>query len=137
MVIESDPPGARCYIDNRYAGETPVEIPFTFYGTREIVLRRDKYRSHRVMESMNPPWYGYIPFDFFVENLWPGEVIDRREFSYMLEPFALPGGEERDEMLEELRRRAEDLRTEEEKPENDEPSGAGEAEQENSRKAEQ
>ena len=36
MIIRSNPPGAPVWVDERYAGETPVEIPFTYYGTRKV-----------------------------------------------------------------------------------------------------
>ena len=63
LVINSEPPGARCYIDSEFVGETPLVLPFTFYGEREIILRLDGYLSVREVVSLSPPWYEYIPLD--------------------------------------------------------------------------
>jgi hypothetical protein len=36
MVIRSKPAGAPVWIDQRYVGQTPVEVPFTCYGTHAV-----------------------------------------------------------------------------------------------------
>ena len=40
MYIKSEPPNARVTIDGEEKGVTPVEIPFTYYGTRKITLQK-------------------------------------------------------------------------------------------------
>src|SRR5262245_32199714 len=39
LRVETDPPGARVWIDGVEAGPSPVEVPFTHYGAREIEAR--------------------------------------------------------------------------------------------------
>ncbi|MEK7483390.1 MAG: PEGA domain-containing protein [Planctomycetota bacterium] len=38
--IQSTPNDAEVYLDGVYQGKTPVSIPFDFYGTREVRLRK-------------------------------------------------------------------------------------------------
>lgn len=111
IAIHSEPPGAQCYLDSEYVGATPLELPFTFYGEREIVLRLEGYMSLREVKNIKPPWFEYIPFDFFAENLYPGEIEDKHEFLFVMEPFVLSEEiAERERYLDELLKRAEKLR---------------------------
>lgn len=38
--IQSTPSDAEVYLDGEYQGKTPISIPFDFYGTREVRLRK-------------------------------------------------------------------------------------------------
>ena len=59
-------------------GDTPVSTPFTHYGPRKLMIVRDGYETETVVQPINPPWYQIFPFDFFSENLYPGEISDER-----------------------------------------------------------
>ncbi|MBN1588863.1 MAG: PEGA domain-containing protein [Pirellulales bacterium] len=86
MTIRSNPPGAMVYVDDYDVGTTPVSANFTYYGTRKIRLVKDGYETLTVMQPMPTPWYEIPPLDFFTENLLPGELRDRRVFTYQLRP---------------------------------------------------
>jgi hypothetical protein len=106
LFVRSDPPGARVFLDGKPAGETPVAIPFTYYGTREVVLRAPGREPKRVVVDLDPPWYQWTPIDFFVEVAWPFTVTDERRVDATLAPAPVAG--EKD--VEALRARAEAAR---------------------------
>ena len=106
MTIRTSPPGARVYVDDYEIGTTPVSTNFTYYGTRKIRLVRPGYETLTVMEPIHPPWYQIPPLDFFSENLWPGELHDRRALSYQLVPQRMVPEEELLGRAESLRSRA-------------------------------
>ena len=91
-------------MDDYPIGTTPVSQNFTYYGTREIRLVKDGYETLTVLEPIPPPWYQIPPLDFITENLLPGELRDRRTFSYQLAPQTLVP-------MDQLLDRAEELRT--------------------------
>lgn len=103
LVVRSDPPGARIFLDGAPRGETPAAIPFTYYGTREVVLRAPGRKTKRVVVHLDAPWYELMPIDFFAEVLWPGTIRDEHVVEVVLEP-APPAG---DADLEALETRAE------------------------------
>lgn len=108
IYVRSDPPGAVVYLDDERAGVTPCEIPYLWYGKREIVLELQKYRMVREIVTLNPPWWQYFPLDFITDVLVPFTIRDRTELSYVLEP-AAPTAQEREEMrarAQQMRRRA-------------------------------
>lgn len=103
MTVRSNPPGAQVFIDNQEVGITPCSAAFTYYGTRQITLIKDGYRTETLYHKVSAPWYEYPPLDFFVENTVPYEVRDERLVDVQLVPQeVVPEGP--------LRQRAEDLR---------------------------
>ncbi len=92
LVITSDPPGAVVQIDGKTIGATPVDYPFTYYGTHHIVLLRDGFQTQIVQQPVPAPWYEVIGLDFVSENLLPFTVRDVRRFHYTMQPlqFAPP-----------------------------------------------
>ena len=103
FTVNSEPAGAKVYVNNRPVGFTPVDVPFTYYGTYLITLEYPGYQTQHVEERIKAPLYAYPPADFVVENLYPGKVADIRQFMYPLAPMPRPN-------LDELRQQAEDLR---------------------------
>ena len=103
FVIESDPPGAIVYVNNKYVGATPVDLPFQYYGKYRFTFVADGYETLTVDESIRPPWYEYFPLEFISENLWPLPVSDLRNIHKPLQPPAIVSPDE-------IRARAEQLR---------------------------
>lgn len=85
--ILSDPPGANVWLDGEKIGQTPVSIPFSFYGTREITLSKEGYHLLSNMESIPIPLYQYFPLDFISEFLIPATLVNEHNFSYTLKPY--------------------------------------------------
>jgi hypothetical protein len=86
MIVRSNPPGASVYVDKQLIGMTPAASAFTYYGTREIEVVADGFRTEKVLRKISPPWYQIPPFDFFSETLWPWEVRDERIIDITLVP---------------------------------------------------
>jgi len=80
FVVQSNPPGAMVYVNNVAYSPTPAIVPYTYYGTYNIQLVRDGYRTLNVQEKIEAPWYAYPPIDFAVEVIYPGRVEDIRRF---------------------------------------------------------
>lgn len=86
MTVRSNVPGAQVYVDNYEIGRTPVSTDFIYYGQRDIRLVKDGYETLKVKQTVNAPWYQYPGIDFIVENLWPWEIRDERNFNYQMQP---------------------------------------------------
>jgi hypothetical protein len=118
MLIRSDPPGAPVWIDERYAGETPLDRSFNFYGERRIRVGpiRDKndkitYREVERVVKVEAPGYETFPIDFFYEVLNPVTMKDVHEFPL----FRLPKASEVPQQpsaaqVEDIRREATEFR---------------------------
>jgi hypothetical protein len=109
FLIESNPPGAMVYVNNVPYGPTPVDIPFIYYGTYNVMLMKDGYHTKTVHQEVDAPWYQYPPIDFFSESLWPWQVTDSRPLMYDLEPIAPPNLDVIRSQADELRRRGQAL----------------------------
>ena len=104
MTVRSNVPGAQVYVDNYEIGRTPVSTDFIYYGDRDIRLVKDGYETLKVKQKVNAPWYQYPGIDFIVENLWPWEVRDERNFNSQMQPqYLVP--------TETILSRAEEMRT--------------------------
>lgn len=86
MTVRTSPPGAVVSVDNQVIGTTPAATTFTYYGTREIRVEKDGYRTETIRRRINPPWYEYPGIDFLAETLWPGELRDERIIDVQLVP---------------------------------------------------
>jgi hypothetical protein len=86
MVVRSQPEGALVTIDKHVVGHTPVPVPFVYYGTREIQLEKEGFKTVKVKERIRPPWYEKVPFSFFSNNFAFREIRDERVLDFELEP---------------------------------------------------
>lgn len=90
LEVRSTPAGATVYLDDTEVGVTPLDLPFDFYGTRDIRVAKQGYRPHQGEVALGAPWYEWIPFDFVSEVLWPGTIRDRHAYAVTLEPIPAP-----------------------------------------------
>lgn len=86
MLIRSEPPGAPVWIDEDYAGVTPLEHPFVHYGLRRVrvgPLRDENGKLTHLEQGIDweveAPWYETFPIDFFAEVLYPETLVDEHE----------------------------------------------------------
>lgn len=86
LIVRSQPEGAFVSIDHQPIGSTPVSVPFTYYGTRDIQLEKDGYKTVKVQQRIRPPWYQRFPISFFADNFSPRELRDERLLDFQLEP---------------------------------------------------
>lgn len=107
LTIRTEPEGARVYLNDQDVGQSPVTVPFTWYGDYDVVVRKEGYETLRTNHRLHTPWYEMPGVDFFTECLIPFTVRDHHEFPlYALKPRTLP---EQDDVVlraEEMRERA-------------------------------
>jgi len=88
-TIQTEPEGADVYVGGQHLGKSPVQKPFTYYGTRNVILAKKGYVTRTEKMEIRTPLYERFPLDFVSEVLWPQQIKDERTFSYTLEPVAL------------------------------------------------
>jgi hypothetical protein len=104
MTVRTNVPGAQVYVDNYEIGRTPASTDFTYYGTRNIRVVKDGFETLTVQQPVSAPWYQIPGFDFLVENVWPFEIRDERQYSYNLQPQYVVPTQALVDRAEELRR---------------------------------
>src|SRR5262245_26391125 len=114
LKIESDPPGARIYVNGVDKGTAPVEMPFVHYGTMRVDAWIDTAADRRPgvtqYVELSTPWYQYFPLDLFAELFEPVTHVDRHAVTVAIPK---PAPDEPIEAREaKLRARAEELRAE-------------------------
>lgn len=103
FVVNSEPSGAKVYVNNKPVGFTPVDVPFTYYGVYAITLEHPGHQTKHIEQHVKAPIYAYPPIDFFAESVYPGKIRDIRQYDYCMDPKPRPN-------LDELRQQADDLR---------------------------
>ena len=86
FLVRSQPEGAFVSIDRQPIGLTPLSVPWTYNGTREIQLEKDGYKTIKVQQRVKPKWYETFPVSFVTENFWPREIRDERLMEFQMEP---------------------------------------------------
>ena len=86
LIVRSQPEGAFVTIDNQPIGYTPLKVPFTYYGTRDIQLEKDGFKTIKVRERVRAPWYEKVPLSFIADNFAGREIRDERLLDFELEP---------------------------------------------------
>jgi hypothetical protein len=84
FIIESNVPNAQVYIDNQPVGAAPAHAAFDYYGYYNITLIQPGYETFTQRVHVTSPWYGYPPFDFVTEVLWPFHIRDTRRYYFEL-----------------------------------------------------
>jgi hypothetical protein len=103
FVVRTAPPGAEVYIDKQFVGRSPVSVPFTYYGTRQIQLEKDGYKTVQIEQNFKPRWYGRFPISLIAENFWPREIRDERVMDFELTPKEIVSDRRLVERADELR----------------------------------
>ncbi|HUV38943.1 MAG TPA: PEGA domain-containing protein [Planctomycetota bacterium] len=85
LIITSDPPGARVYVDDEEVGQTPVSTRFDFYGGRTFVLKKDGYRDTMEVRKVRKPFYAQPVLDI-ITDLGPIPIKDHQSFHFKMEP---------------------------------------------------
>jgi hypothetical protein len=56
-MITSEPAGALVYLNDQEVGRTPLEVPFTWYGTYDVRLEREGYQTLQTEQVAEQPWW--------------------------------------------------------------------------------
>ena len=83
LTIQTDPPGALVELNAQEMGRTPVSRDFTWYGTYDVTLRLDNYRTLKTTAKVFAPIYEWIPLDLVTELL-PLPFKDHHTIHYTL-----------------------------------------------------
>ena len=86
LIIRSVPEGAFVKIDGQSVGATPLSVPYTYYGTRDIKLERDGYKTISVQQRVDPKWFETFPVSLVSENFAFREIRDERVLDFTMEP---------------------------------------------------
>ena len=107
MKIDSDPQGARVFVNDEEVGVTPAKFSFLWYGDYDLILRKDGYETLKTHYRIDAPWYQYPPIDLVAECLIPTTIKDEHVLpTYRLKPASVPPVREAVERAVQLRERA-------------------------------
>jgi hypothetical protein len=101
ISIETDPPGALVWVNDRQAGRTPVSVAFTHEGTYDLRLEKEGFEPLVTPATTEGPIWDAGPLDFFAEIL-PVRARNETRWVFTLAP--------RDDSEEALVSRAAELR---------------------------
>jgi hypothetical protein len=83
LVVDSNPDGALVYMNDQEIGRTPIRRDFQWYGTYDVVVRKEGYEPLRTKTPVIAPGWLWVPFDFIVEIL-PFRITDTHHVRYEL-----------------------------------------------------
>ncbi|MBE7561143.1 PEGA domain-containing protein [bacterium] len=87
LLVKSNPPGARVFLDGREKGVTPVEFDFKWYGGHKLSLEKEGYATHTETLHLSAPVHHQFPIDLVTASL-PVKSRDRHTVEVNLEPEA-------------------------------------------------
>lgn len=74
VLINSEPQGARVFLDHREIGLTPVEARFTHFGKHSLVLTLKGYTPYKGILELQEPWWAVFPVDIVTEAVNPFQI---------------------------------------------------------------
>lgn len=83
VTVTSEPPGALVYLNDREIGRTPVTTDFTWYGTYDVVARKEGYDTAVERKRVIAPWWQWVPIDLLAE-IAPWQPTDRQSMHVTL-----------------------------------------------------
>ena len=83
ITITSNPPGAMVTLNDQEIGRTPVTHDFFWYGTYDVELRDDGYKTLKTTGKVWAPWWQVPPIDLVAE-LAPVRSYDHHFLHYTL-----------------------------------------------------
>jgi len=104
ITINSQPQGALVHLNDQEVGRTPVEVPFTFYGTYDVRLEKAGYKPLWTQKKASAPWWEYPGPDLLAEAI-PG-VESNPTWHFTLQQATPPAEQDADALLN----RAQELR---------------------------
>jgi len=90
LTINTDPQGATVILNDQEIGDSPVTVPFNWYGDYWVRVSKDGYETLDTHRELKAPLHDYFPFDFFAQVLYPGRIVDSYEWTFDLAPKQYP-----------------------------------------------
>lgn len=94
VTITTEPDNATVYLNDQEVGQSPVTVPFTWYGTYDVICRKDGFATMQQAVRLDAPWYELPGIDLVSECLTPVTYRDHRAHHFVLEPEKLPTKDE-------------------------------------------
>lgn len=117
LYVRSNPEGAPVWIDENYAGLTPLDYSFKHYGARRVRVGpvrgetgKTLYQGKESVYRLKAPWYQKFPLDFFFEVLWPFNMEDVHTFDVDLTAPADPEELDMETVIRQVLQEARDYR---------------------------
>jgi hypothetical protein len=107
LTINTNPAGAQVFLNDEEIGVSPVTASFNWYGDYNITIRKQGCETLQTHRKLQAPWYDLFPFDFLTQILYPGRIVDSREWSFELAPQKEVGREELIKSAEQIKNQAE------------------------------
>ncbi len=101
VSIDTDPPGALVWLNDREVGRTPLTVHFVYYGTYDVRLELDGYEPMMTFGDARAPLWD-MPGPDFVAELSPIPLRSEIHWHYVMQPL--------DEDTDALVERARELR---------------------------
>jgi len=85
LIVTSEPPGARVWVNDVEIGRTPAEAAFRFYGTYDVRLEREGYEPVHEGRKARAPLQEQVGIDILA-LLSPFRFEDEVRWHFELEP---------------------------------------------------
>ena len=108
LTINTDPAGAQVFLNDEEIGVSPVTASFNWYGDYNVTIRKQGCVTLQTHRKLQAPWYDGFPFDFVVQDIYPGRIVDQYEWSFDLKPQKEIGRQELIKDAEQLKQKTED-----------------------------
>lgn len=107
ITIETEPDDATVFLNDQEVGRSPVQVPFTWYGDYDLIIRKKGYQTIHTHHRVRTPWYQFPLIDIITECMIPFTVHDDRVLdTFVLTPRQDPTKEALLEAAAELKQRA-------------------------------
>ena len=103
LTINTKPQGALVALNDEEIGQSPVTVPFEWYGDYNVAIRKEGFETLKTHRKLKGPWYDKFPFDFFAQILNPKRIVDSYEWTFELEEKQQPKREELIQNAQELK----------------------------------
>ncbi len=96
LTINTKPPDALVVLNDEEIGQSPVTVPFSWYGDYNVRISKEGFQTLRTHRELKSPWYDKFPWDFFAQIVNPKRIVDSYEWTFELAPKQQPN---RDELI--------------------------------------
>ena len=104
LTINTEPQGATVVLNDEEIGQSPVTVPFNWYGDYSVRINKDGFETLNTHKKLKRPWYDYFPFDFFAQFVNPKRTVDSYEWTFKLAQRQQPVRESLIQKAEELKK---------------------------------
>jgi len=104
LTINTEPQGATVVLNDEEIGQSPVTVPFNWYGDYSVRINKDGFETLNTHKKLKRPWYDYFPLDFFAQFVNPKRTVDSYDWTFTLAQKQQPARESLIQKAEELKK---------------------------------